>query len=109
MPVYVSIPLPGPLHFSKRVGLSPFRGARRRARGPVWKQPWFWITGAFVLVLMWWVLVAEFYLVYGIVWCLVWAFRWLVTVALVGPEEARRTRREDKIHAARAAEQGENW
>lgn len=108
MPLYLSVPLPGPFRYTKRIGLLPHRSLRRK-RGPYWTQPWFWITGAFVFVVAWWELVFAFYLVYGTVWCIVWAVRWLVTIALVGPAEARRTRRDDKIHKARLQAQGEDW
>jgi len=50
MPLYVSVPLPGPFRWSRRIG-GPRRPRRRASR---WRNPWYWLTGIALLELSLW-------------------------------------------------------
>lgn len=107
MPLYLSVPLPGPFRYTKRIG------RRRGPRGPFWSQPWFWLSGAFVLyaaaVMVWFELLLVYLLFLYLFMAGRWAVQWIVTIAIAGPKGAVQSRRDDKIHKARAAAQGEDW
>src|SRR5437867_3017846 len=89
MPFYLSVPLPGPFRYTKRIG-----GRGHAARGPFWSRPWFWLSGAFLLyamaVLVWF----ECLLIY---WFFLYSFKGIRWLVLVGVPAAS-----NRIRAARA-------
>lgn len=64
MPLYVSVPLPGPFRYGARLG--PRGPRRRRTR---WQQPLYWLTGLAVLEL-------SLRALYGCLWLLAAGARW---------------------------------
>lgn len=50
MPLYLSVPLPGPFRWSPRI---------RRCRRRRFDHAWYWLSGAFMLELCCWLLLAE--------------------------------------------------
>ena len=78
---------------------------RDRRRQPLWSRPWFWFTGAFSLAIVFWMTLAELWLVYamlwGALWCALWGFRWVGAMVMVGPRGAIESHREDRRHARR--------
>lgn len=68
MPLYISVPLPGPFRWTRRIRATRHKRATRNRHRSRWGRPLYWLTGIALLEAAAWLLIGTAWLLVTLTW-----------------------------------------